>query len=99
MWWGSGGGRTPLAHEQEPPARAWGEGTVKGPAVPLTHDALVSDALVFGWVVLAETPTGTWVARPVNHLLHFLVGLATCGVWWLVWIVLVCRPSRRFIPR
>lgn len=24
----------------------------------------------------------------VNHLLHFLIGLVTLGVWWLVWIVI-----------
>ena len=24
----------------------------------------------------------------VNHLLHFIVGLFTLGLWWLVWILL-----------
>ena len=24
--------------------------------------------------------------KAVNNLLHFLVGLFTCGIWWLVWI-------------
>ena len=26
--------------------------------------------------------------RRVNHLLHFIVGIFTLGLWWLVWIVL-----------
>ncbi len=24
--------------------------------------------------------------KAVNNLLHFLVGVFTCGAWWLVWI-------------
>jgi hypothetical protein len=27
--------------------------------------------------------------QPVNHLLHFLIGVFTCGLWWIVWLVLV----------
>ncbi|MEU6261850.1 hypothetical protein [Saccharopolyspora shandongensis] len=23
--------------------------------------------------------------RTCNHLLHFLIGLMTCGLWWLLW--------------
>ncbi|RZI82220.1 MAG: hypothetical protein EOO67_18140 [Microbacterium sp.] len=26
--------------------------------------------------------------KPVNHLLHFLVGAATCGFWWLAWAII-----------
>ena len=28
------------------------------------------------------------VAEPLkkcNHLLHFVIGLFTCGLWWLIW--------------
>lgn len=24
----------------------------------------------------------------VNHVLHFLIGVFTCGFWWLVWLIL-----------
>lgn len=24
----------------------------------------------------------------VNHVLHFLIGLLTFGVWWIVWIIM-----------
>ena len=24
----------------------------------------------------------------VNHVLHFLIGVVTCGFWWLAWIIL-----------
>ena len=38
------------------------------------------------------------VGRPVNHILHFLIGALTCGVWWLVWLYLaVTGGERRFI--
>lgn len=26
--------------------------------------------------------------KPVNHILHFLIGLFTFGIWWVVWLVL-----------
>jgi hypothetical protein len=32
--------------------------------------------------------------RPVNHLLHFIVGIFTVGVWWLVvWLPIVASGS------
>lgn len=33
--------------------------------------------------------------RRVNHMLHFLIGLFTFGVWWLVWIFLVMTGGER----
>ena len=26
--------------------------------------------------------------QPVNHLLHFLIGVFTCGLWWVIWLIL-----------
>ena len=26
--------------------------------------------------------------KPVNHLLHFLIGVFTLGLWWIMWIIL-----------
>lgn len=31
----------------------------------------------------------------VNHLLHFLIGLLTLGVWWLVWIVIAITGGEK----
>lgn len=40
-----------------------------------------------GWRV--ESNMGTMATlvkgKPVNHLLHFLLGLFSFGCWWLVW--------------
>jgi hypothetical protein len=37
--------------------------------------------------------------KPPNHLLHFLIGLFTLGVWWIVWLVLALsnKETRRMI--
>jgi len=29
----------------------------------------------------------------VNHVLHFLIGFLTCGLWWFVWLLLVMNDS------
>ncbi len=37
------------------------------------------------------------VAEPLkkcHHLLHFLVGLCSCGIWWLVWPFIAFSVSR-----
>lgn len=28
-----------------------------------------------------------------NHLLHFLVGIFTCGLWWIAWLFIVIAHS------
>jgi hypothetical protein len=34
----------------------------------------------------------------VNHLLHFVIGLITFGVWWLAWIVIaIVGGEKRFL--
>jgi hypothetical protein len=33
-------------------------------------------------------------ASKVNHLLHFLVGLLTCTLWWFVWAVGVATSDK-----
>jgi hypothetical protein len=35
----------------------------------------------------ADTSVVLVRGRPVNHLLHFFVGLFTCGLWWVWWLV------------
>lgn len=26
--------------------------------------------------------------KPINHLLHFIIGIFTLGLWWIMWIAL-----------
>jgi hypothetical protein len=33
--------------------------------------------------------------RKVNHILHFLLGFVTFGLWWLVWIMLAIGGGER----
>ena len=36
----------------------------------------------------------------INHLLHFFVGLFTCGWWWIVWVFLALTGGeKRYIVR
>ena len=38
--------------------------------------------------------------RRVNHLLHFFVGIFTCGLWWLVWLFFgITGGERRYVVR
>lgn len=34
----------------------------------------------------SEFTAGVQTKPRVNHLLHFIIGLFTCGGWWLVWL-------------
>lgn len=33
--------------------------------------------------------------RRVNHVLHFLIGIFTLGVWWLVWLIMAAAGGER----
>jgi hypothetical protein len=33
--------------------------------------------------------------KNVNHLLHFLIGVLSCGLWWIVWIVLALSGGEK----
>ena len=33
--------------------------------------------------------------KRVNHILHFIVGLFTFGVWWIVWISLALTGGEK----
>ena len=45
-----------------------------------------------GWRVISQTQTGAQLekGKHTSHLLHFVLGLFTLGLWWLfVWLPLV----------
>ena len=31
----------------------------------------------------------------VNHLLHFIVGFLTLGLWWVVWLILALTGGEK----
>ena len=60
---------------------------------------LVSSRTLEGWVVVDRNDRDASAVlmspgKPVNHILHFLIGLVTCGVWWIVWIILVLTQKK-----
>ena len=43
-----------------------------------------------GWTVVHVGPAAVTLerGRPVNHVLHLLLTLATCGFWALPWLII-----------
>lgn len=33
--------------------------------------------------------------KKVNHLLHFIIGVCTLGMWWVVWLLLVLTGGEK----
>jgi hypothetical protein len=50
----------------------------------------VADAVSKGWRLEQQTDSSVslLVGRPTNHLLHFFIGVFTCGLWWAVWLII-----------
>jgi hypothetical protein len=66
----------------------------------LLAQAIASEVAASGARV--ESQTGAMAVmvhgRPVNHVLHFLLGFVTMGIWWLVWaMMLMFGGERRLI--
>lgn len=60
---------------------------------------IVSSKTLEGWTVVDRNDRDASAVlmlpgKPVNHLLHFLVGIFTCGLWWIVWLVLVLTQKK-----
>jgi hypothetical protein len=41
-----------------------------------------------------RTTTHTRRVGEVNHVMHLLIGLLTCGAWWFLWLFLVATASK-----
>jgi len=86
------GGRSPA------PAASL-RGVDGSPAEPESLDALIA----VGWRIESESSDYTFLVRGqrVNHVLHFLIGLFTLGVWWIVWLILASRggEERRTVKK
>lgn len=82
---------------QEQPQQPTAEISVKARQERLSH--LVSSKSLEGWVVVDRNDRDASAVlmlpgKPVNHLLHFLVGVFTCGLWWIVWLILVLTQKK-----
>lgn len=33
--------------------------------------------------------------RRVNHLLHFIIGIFTAGLWWIVWVIMAVTGGEK----
>jgi hypothetical protein len=60
---------------------------------------IVSARALEGWVVIDKNDRDASAVlmlpgKPVNHVLHFIIGLFTCGVWWIVWLMLAATQRR-----
>ncbi len=54
---------------------------------------IVSTRTLQGWTVVDRNEREAYAvldlaAKPVNHVLHAIITIFTCGVWAIVWIVL-----------
>ena len=56
----------------------------------------LDDLIAEGWRIESESSDYVFLVRGqrVNHLLHFLVGLFTASVWWIVWIFIAARGGQ-----
>lgn len=43
----------------------------------------------------SDTNAVVVVGKPVNHILHFLIGVFTCGLWWIVWLILAITGGEK----
>lgn len=43
----------------------------------------------------SDTQAVVVFGRAPNHVLHFLIGLFTLGVWWIVWLIMILTHRER----
>jgi hypothetical protein len=57
----------------------------------------IQQAVVKGGRVESQSDTMAVIiyGKPVNHLLHFFIGLFTVGLWWIVWLVLALTGGEK----
>ena len=57
----------------------------------------IQQAVVKGGRVESQSETMAVIVygKPVNHLLHFFIGLFTVGLWWIVWLILVLTGGEK----
>ena len=76
------------------------------PSQPLSHQErlerlsrLVSSRTLEGWIVVDKNDPGVSAVlrkpgKEVNHILHFLITVFTCGLWVIGWIILTLTREK-----
>lgn len=57
----------------------------------------MDDLIAEGWRIESESADYVFLVKGarVNHLLHFIVGIFTLGLWWIVWIAIAAQGGER----
>jgi hypothetical protein len=57
----------------------------------------IQQAIARGGRVQSQSDTMAVIVHghPVNHLLHFILGIFTFGLWWIVWIILAVSGGEK----
>lgn len=43
----------------------------------------------------SDTMAVVVTGKKVNHVLHFLIGVVTLGIWWIVWLILIIAGGEK----
>ena len=43
----------------------------------------------------SDTMAVVVTGKTVNHVLHFLIGVVTLGIWWIVWLILIIAGGEK----
>jgi len=57
----------------------------------------IQQAIAKGGRVQSQSDTMAVIiyGKPVNHVLHFIIGLLTFALWWIVWIILAMTGGEK----
>jgi YD repeat-containing protein len=61
---------------------------------------VVSTKTLEGWTVVDRNERDAWAildlpGKPVNHVLHALITIFSCGLWAIVWAILALTQRRQ----
>jgi hypothetical protein len=61
---------------------------------------IVSTRTLEGWTVVDRNEREAWAVldlpgKPVNHTLHAIISLFSCGLWLIVWLILSLTQQKQ----
>ncbi|WP_447643150.1 hypothetical protein [Nocardioides zeae] len=61
--------------------------------------AIQTEVATGGWRVESQTDESAVLAKggATNHVLHLLLSIFTCGLWAIVWVVMVVMNQRKVL--
>ncbi|GAB2983858.1 hypothetical protein [Nocardioides montaniterrae] len=89
--------------EMQPPPPPHGGQPSAAPATPEQRKRNLAQAVqsevVAGWRVESQTDESAVLVKGgvTNHTLHLILTLITCGIWSLVWLVMVLVNQRKTV--